>query len=110
KNTRGVALADFDNDGDLDILVTDQFGAPLLYENKLSNHNWLGLTLTGDGSTTNRDAVGSKVWLSYKLNGVVHEQYKEVRLVNGFSAMGDTRLLFGLGHNKHQLQDLQITI
>lgn len=110
KNTRGVALADFDNDGDLDILVTDQFGAPWLYENKLSNHNWLGITLTGDGSATNRDAVGSKVWLSYKVNGVVQQQYKEVRLVNGFSAMGDTRLLFGLGHKKHQLQDLQITI
>lgn len=109
-NTRGVALADFDNDGDLDILVTDQFGAPWLYENKTSNKRWLGISLAGDGISTSRDAVGSKVWLSYTSDGKSMEQYREMRLVNGFSAMGDTRLLFGLGHENLEIRNVKIKI
>jgi len=34
-NTRGVAAVDLDNDGDADLVVTDQFGAPKVYKNKL---------------------------------------------------------------------------
>ncbi|WMN12320.1 FG-GAP-like repeat-containing protein [Marivirga salinae] len=109
-NTRGVALVDFDNDGDLDILITDQFGAPILYENELKNHNWVGLRLKGNGHTTNSEAVGSKVWIIYEVNGGQQEQYREMRLVNGFSAMGDSRLLFGLGHKKHQIENLQVKV
>ena len=109
-NTRGVALADFDNDGDLDILITDQFGPPVLYKNNLQYHQWVGINLIGNGQRTNAEAVGSKVWLSYTVNGEKQQQYREVRLVNGFSAMGDTRLLFGLGHNKHLIEDAQITV
>lgn len=96
-NTRGVALADFDNDGDLDILVTHQFGAPFLYKNELKTKAWLGLSLQGNGTTTNKDAVGTKVWLRYTQNGQARQQYRELRLANGFMAMGDNRLLFGLG-------------
>jgi enediyne biosynthesis protein E4 len=109
-NTRGVALADFNNDGSLDILVTDQFGAPVLYRNEIKNHNWVGLKLEGNGTTTNKDAVGSKVRISYRLNGESKVQYREVRLVNGFSAMGDTRLIFGLGHESYTVEDIQIDI
>ncbi|MBK6265497.1 VCBS repeat-containing protein [Marivirga sp. S37H4] len=109
-NTRGVALADFDNDGDLDILITNQFGAPILYKNKLENHQWLAVSLSGNGITTNSDAVGSKVWISYTLEGEKQTQYREQRLVNGFSAMGDNRLLFGLGHKKYKVENLQLKV
>jgi hypothetical protein len=109
-NTRGVALVDLDNDGDLDILITDQFGAPILYKNKLQDHQWIGFSLNGNGSSTNVDAVGSKVWLDYTINGEENQQYREVRLVNGFSSMGDARLLFGLGHIKNPVENLKITI
>ena len=109
-NTRGIALADFNNDGSLDILVTDQYGAPKLYRNEINNHHWLGVQLTGNGTTTNRDAVGSKVKIQYTLNGEPKVQYREVRLANGFSAMGDTRLLFGLGHDSNIVENIQVEI
>lgn len=109
-NTRGVVLADFDNDGDLDILVTNQFGAPFLYENKLIDHQWLGVKLVGNAQTTNVDAVGSKLWLQYRENGQEQMQYREIRLVNGFSAMGDNRALFGLGHDENKISDVVLKI
>jgi hypothetical protein len=110
QNTRGVALADFDNDGDLDFLITNQFGAPILYRNDLHSKSWIGLQLVGNGTSTNRNAVGSKVWVRYKQNGQNHQQYREVRLVNGFSAMGDTRLVFGFGDLTSPPEDLEVTI
>jgi len=109
-NTRGVILADFDNDGDLDILMTNQFGAPFFYKNEVKNKSWIGVKLNGNGVSTNKDAVGTKVWLTYMANGKKVTQYKEVRLVNGFSAMGDTRLLFGMGDRKNKLSDVVLKI
>ena len=50
--------------------------------------------------TTKADAVGSKVWLSYEVEGKTETQYREMRLSNGFMAMGDARMLFGLGYKK----------
>jgi enediyne biosynthesis protein E4 len=95
-NTRGVALADFDNDGDLDILVTNQFGDPFLYKNEVTGKKWIGIVPEGNGKNTNRDAVGSKVILRYTKMGKPYTQMREVRLANGFLAMGDNRVLFGL--------------
>lgn len=109
-NTRGIALADFNNDGSLDILVTNQFGAPFLYRNEIKDHHWLGIELVGNGRSTNRDAVGSRVRIEYKLNGEPKRQDREMRLVNGFSAMGDPRLLFGLGHKSHTIEDIELVI
>lgn len=99
-NTRGVALADFDNDGDLDVLVTHQFGDPFLYENELLSKNWIGLEIIGNGSSTNKDAVGTKVVVTHVSEGKEVMQHKEVRLANGFMAMGDNRLLYGFGNQK----------
>jgi len=108
-NTRGIATADFDNDGDLDILVTNQFGDPFLYKNNIENKRWLGIILEGNGITTNKDAVGSKVELQYLENGKLTSQIREVRLVNGFMAMADNRLLFGLG-KKASIKNLKAII
>jgi enediyne biosynthesis protein E4 len=108
-NTRGIATADFDNDGDLDILVTHQFGDPFLYKNNLEDKRWLGIIPEGNGTTTNRDAVGSKIELLYLENGKPQSQIREVRLVNGFMAMADNRLLFGLGKNT-TIEDVKVII
>ncbi len=94
-NSRGVALADFDNDGDADLLITHQFKAPSLFRNDLDHEgrSWIGLELRGDGKAVNRDAVNARVELHW--GDQVHTA--EVLNVTGFSAQGDRRLVFGSG-------------
>ena len=94
-NSRGIALVDLDNDGDLDVLVTHQFAPVSIYRNDSTPKSWLGLQLEGNGKTCNRDGIGTKVILSSETGN----QGREVNESNGFSAQGDRRLLFGLGNS-----------
>ena len=92
--SRGVALADFDNDGTLDVLITRQFAPAALYRNKTTRQKtWIGIDLVGNGRTCNRDALGSKVIVA----GPHGPQMREQVASNGFSAQSEHRLLFGLG-------------
>ncbi len=56
---RGAAWADYDRDGDVDILVTENGGRAYLFRNDLVARNFLQVRLIGSGS--NRDAIGSRV-------------------------------------------------
>jgi len=94
-NSRGIALVDLDNDGDLDVVVTHQFEPATVYRNDGPERGWIGLSLAGNGRECNRDAVGTRVELSAA--GVRGPLMREVYAANGFSAQGDRRLLFGLG-------------
>jgi hypothetical protein len=57
---RGAAYADYDNDGDLDLLVTTNNGPPRLYRNENANQNDV-LRVRLIGSRSNRDAIGAKI-------------------------------------------------
>ncbi len=104
-NSRGVALADLNNEGVLDMAISHQFGRLTLYHNSLHEqdratghvHHWIGLAMQGDGQRISREAVGTQVFVSYQQNGRRVRQMREVQSANGFSAQGDRRLLFGLG-------------
>lgn len=104
-NSRGVALADFDNDGDLDLAITHQFAPLSLHRNTLQENgsesaarrHWIGLTLRGDGVRVNSEAVGTRVILSHTTPQGTIQQTREIQIQNGFSAQGDRRVLFGLG-------------
>src|SRR5689334_775159 len=61
---RGLAVGDFDNNGKLDVLISNNGAAPLLLQNVLDNgHHWIGLSL--QGTTCNRDAIGAKISWSF---------------------------------------------
>jgi len=99
-NSRGIALADLDNDGDLDALVTHQFAPVSIYRNDSMAKSWLGLDSIGNGTTCNRDAIGTKVIVDSSAG----RQWREVQESNGFSAQGDRRLLFGLDRQTQKVQ------
>lgn len=106
-NSRGVLMADLDNDGDLDLVITNQHGPVSVYRNTLrtaeaqapDSTHFVGLTLEGDGVRTHRTAVGTRVVISYEEGGRHVEQVQEVGLMGGFSASADPRMHFGLGRH-----------
>ena len=61
RDSKGVAFADYDRDGDMDMFVVNQGGAPRLYRNvtPIENRHWLEVELTGTAS--NRDGCGAKL-------------------------------------------------
>ncbi|MFY0583046.1 CRTAC1 family protein [Cystobacter fuscus] len=102
-NSRGVLLADLDNDGDLDALITNQHGPVSAYRNTLregagrDKAHFVGLSLVGEGRHTSRSAVGTRVVVSYDEDGRHVEQVQEVGLMGGLGASADPRLHFGVG-------------
>jgi len=91
--SNGSAYADFDNDGDLDLVVNNTNMPPFLYENKANTkgNHWLKLDLkSADGL---RQAIGSQATL-YS-NGQAY--FQEVHPMKGFESTVDSRLNFGLG-------------
>jgi hypothetical protein len=93
--SRGCAFGDFDNDGDLDVLIVNLNEPPSLLRNDLrgSNH-WLKLKLVGTKS--NRSAIGARVVVRYGKKA----QAQEVLSQSSFYSVNDTRLHFGLGSEK----------
>ena len=97
KVSRGFAYADYDNDGDLDLLVTNLKGTPDLLENRGGQNTWLTLKLIGTRS--NRDAIGARV----KVTTGNLTQIREVRSGSSYLSQSDMRLHFGL--EKHRRID-----
>ncbi|MBX3249982.1 MAG: VCBS repeat-containing protein [Myxococcales bacterium] len=100
-NSRGVVVADLDDDGDLDLVITNQHGPTSIYRNDLMQRpgapSWVGLRLVGDGARTHRSAVGTRVVIRYEEGGEQVTQTSEVGVLGGFSAGRDPRVHFGLG-------------
>ena len=92
---RGLSIADFDNDGDLDFVASLNGGKPLLLRNEGGNlNNWLNVDL--EGSVSNKLGVGVKA----EIRSGQHWQKIENQGGQGFLTQSPTRLHFGLGqHN-----------
>lgn len=99
-SSRGCAFGDFDNDGDVDVLVMNMNEAPSLLRNDYisrtnrGGNNWLKLKLIGTRS--NRSAVGARV----RLRTAAHLQTQEISSQSSYYSHNDARLHFGLGSNR----------
>lgn len=106
KDARGMAIADFDNDGDYDIVVNTNPGdcgkksmPPVLLRNDVGqNRDWLAIKLTGTES--NRDAIGAQVTICcVKDSGEVVQMLRHVTAGGGYASQNSDRIYFGLGTN-----------
>lgn len=84
--SRGTAFADFDNDGDVDLLVTNNRGPARLYRNDSVGGHWIGVEVVGPS------APGSRVWLESVGCGA-----RRVSTDGSYASANDPRILFGLG-------------
>ena len=91
--SRGCAFGDFDNDGDVDVLVWNMNEPPSLLRNDVSGGNhWLKVQLVGVHS--NRSAIGARVVVRYG----ERQQTQELSAQSSFYSSNDRRLHFGLGN------------
>ena len=92
---RGAAHADFDRDGDLDILITSNHGPAYLFRNDGGNrNNWISIRTTG--AKSNRDGIGAVV----RVNSTSGQQWNWVRSGGSYCSQSDLALTFGLGADK----------
>jgi hypothetical protein len=90
--SRGCAFGDFDNDGDLDILIMNRNEPPTLLRNDApAGNHWLKVRL--EGTKSNRSAIGARVLVRY--SGKVQAQC--VTSQSSYLSANDPRLHFGLG-------------
>jgi hypothetical protein len=100
---RGSAVADFDNDGDLDIAISNSNAYPQLLRNDGGNANhWLEIMLVGTKS--NRDGRGAALKLASE--GFV--EYRQAQGGMSYMSAQDPRIHFGLGQRK-TIESLEIT-
>jgi len=89
---RGCAFGDFDNDGDIDVVVNNLDGPPTLLRNEGGNrNNWIMFKCVGTRS--NRSAIGTRL----KITTGTHVQMDEVMSGSSYYSQSDFRLHFGLG-------------
>lgn len=92
--SRGLCYADFDRDGDIDLLMTTNNGPACLFRNDLvARHNSIRFHLIGTKS--NRDAIGASVHIHH--NGT--EQSQMVKTGSSYLSQSELPLTFGLGKN-----------
>ena len=99
---RGAAYADYDHDGDLDVIISTNNGPAYLFRNDGGNkNNWLNVRLTGTKS--NRSAIGAVV----RIESASGKQWNMVRSGSSYCSQSDLALTFGVGHDTKVTQ-LQI--
>jgi hypothetical protein len=101
--SRGASFGDLDNDGDIDIVVSNCNGPAYVIRNEGGNHNhWIGLELQGKKS--NRDGIGARVKLVLASGKA---QYNLATTTASYLSAIDRRVFFGLG-TEAKIKELEI--
>ena len=99
---RGAAYADFDHDGDLDLLISTNNGPAYLFRNDGGNHNhWLSVRL--NGTKSNRDGIGAVV----RVTSASGKQWNMVRSGSSYCSQSDLALTFGLAQDPSASIDVE---
>jgi enediyne biosynthesis protein E4 len=100
--SRGAAFGDIDNDGDIDVLVTNNNGPVRLLLNQIGDRNhWLGLRLVGKNG---RDMLGARVEVVITTNHVLH---RRTHTDGSYLSASDPRVVVGLG-NVAQVESVRV--
>jgi hypothetical protein len=99
---RGAAYGDYDRDGDLDLLVTNNHGPAYLFRNDGGNANhWLSVRLRGEKS--NRSGIGAVV----RIESASGKQWSMVHSGSSYCSQSDLAIVFGLGKDT-EVQSLEV--
>lgn len=103
--SRGAAFGDLDNDGDTDVLITNNSGPARLLVNQVGNRNrWLGLrVLSADGK---RDAIGAHAAIIEEGKALL---WRRVYSDGSYASANDARIIFGLGRRKDSGFTVKVT-
>ncbi|MCZ6670218.1 MAG: CRTAC1 family protein, partial [Acidobacteria bacterium] len=102
-SSRGAAFGDYDNDGDIDILVINVNQPPTLLRNETGNRNsWIQFRLKGTRS--NRNGFGAKIRVEWG----EHKLFAEARSSSSILSQNDSRIHFGLGESVDRVDRVEI--
>ncbi|PYR75371.1 MAG: hypothetical protein DMF86_15510 [Acidobacteria bacterium] len=92
RSSRGLAVGDLDNDGDLDVVITNMDDVPTVLNNRqTTGHHWVAVQLRKGGR--NRFCIGARVTVD--AGGT--RQVREIRSGGSYLSQGDLRAYYGLG-------------
>ncbi len=91
-SARGMAVGDLDNDGDIDIVISQTDGTPLILRNNGTKNHWLGIDLRGEKSAPNGE--GSRIVVTDANN---KKQVFDVSRAGSYISANDSRIIVGLG-------------
>jgi hypothetical protein len=100
---RGGAYADFDNDGDLDVVVSTNDGPVVLYRNDGANQNRF-IRVKTIGTRSNRDGIGARVTVTLPGGRAL---WRFVHTGSSYASQSDTALTFGLGSH-HKVESIEV--